>query len=352
MKLFGPGAELTELAIRIMAEDLEALETQLAAGWNLNAVFNVTRHIDVSPLTLALSEQKMKVVHWLLEKNAVINDKASPALITAAATCKPAVLQLLIDKGANVNQKDELKKTALTAALYGKKYDNIGVLLANGYQLQEDGRSLRQAVFNRQYPAINMLLDAGIDVNLHLPDMVFPYNPTAVCVAAQNNDFNTVKLLVEKGADVTIKDKYGERPYNAAVAKKNEEMIAYIKALEPPQWHEEEQRLADLKNYKIPAKLLEILRSDNRRINIPGNEYISYIEFNQVVDLKEVNWNKHKFLDLLSDVDNYGAEGLLVWYPKKKCLASADYEHGELKELSSVDDFFRDPGVQLNKIFE
>lgn len=352
MKLFGPGAELTELATRVMNEDLAALENELSAGWDVNAVFHVTRHVDVPPLILALSEHKTKVIRWLLENNAAVNNNDYPALITAAASCKPVIVQLLIDKGAAVNQPDKVGKTALSTALYGKQYDNIPVLLANGYHLATDGRSLRQAVFNRQYPAIKILLEAGVDVNLHQPDMVFPYNPTAVCVAAQNNDFNTVKLLVEKGADVTIKDQYGERPYNAAVANKNEEMIAYLRALEPPEWHEEAQRLAELKKYKIPAKLLALLKSDHRRMEIPGNAYVSYIEFNRIVDLKEVNWNKHTFLDLLSDADNYGAEGLLVWYPKKKCLASADYEHGELKELGSVDDFLRNPGEQLNSIFE
>ncbi len=233
----------------------------------MNAVFNVTGQIDTTPLTLALCEQKTQVIHWLLNKNAAVNDEAHPALLMAASNCKPAIVQLLIDKEANVNAPDQVGKTPLSAALYGNQYNNIPVLLANGYQLKEDGRSLRQAVSSRQYPAVKMLLDAGVDVNLHLPDMVFPYNPTAVCVAAQNNDLDTVK-------------------------------------------------------------------------------------FNRIVDIKEVNWQGHTFLDLLSDVDNYSPEGLLVWYPKKKCLACADYEHGELKELSSVADFLQNPGEQLNKIFE
>lgn len=68
MKLFGPGAELTELATRIMNEDLAALESELSAGWEVNAAFHVTRHVDVPPLTLALSAHKTKVIHWLLEK--------------------------------------------------------------------------------------------------------------------------------------------------------------------------------------------------------------------------------------------------------------------------------------------
>ncbi len=54
---------------------------------------------------------------------------------------------------------------------------------------------------------------------------------------------------------------------------------------------------------------------------------------------KEVFWSKHKFLNLLSDVDNYGADGFLVWYPKKKCLAFADFEHEEFKELCSIKEF-------------
>lgn len=352
MKLFGPTATLTEIATLVMNEDIEALEKEVAKGLDINAPIQVTERVAETPIILALSENKKKVIDWLLSKNVELNQEDNPAILMASSNCDAKTVKLLIEKGANVNARHKIGKTAMNNALYGNQYEVIMLLLENGYDLKNDGSALRQAVSNRQRHAIEIFLDYGIDVNFCKPDMVYPYNSTPVHVAAANNDLATVKWLVEHGADVTIKDKYGERPYNCAVEHKNEEMKAFIRSLEPEQWHNEEQRILDLKSYKIPEDLLKILRSDQRRIELPGNKYVQFIEFNSLLDVKEVNWNKHKFLDLLKEVDNYGSEGFLAWYPRKKCLAFADYEHGEFRELCSLKEFFSNPSAQIDKIFD
>jgi uncharacterized protein len=352
MKLFGPSAKLTALAQLIMSENIEALENLYSKGFDINAVFEITDYINEPPIILALCENKKKVIQWLLSKNVNLNDKENPAILMACSNGDIEMVKLLIARGANVNAKHKTGKTAMNDALYGNNYAVIALLIENGYDLKKDGVSLRQAVSARQKQAVKIFLDNDVDVNFCIPDIVFPYNSTPVHIAAQNNDLETVKLLVEKGADLTIKDNYGERPYHCAVENGNEEMKAFIKSLEPEKWHNEEQRLIDLKAYKMPNELLEILRSENRRIEMPENEHIKAITFNALLDVKEVNWEKRKFLDLLSYADNYGHEGLLVWYPKKKCLAFADYEHGEFKELCNIKAFLENPSKQIDQIFE
>lgn len=352
MKLFGPNAELSETARQIMAEDIAALESKVAGGLNLNQKIQITERIAETPLTLALCEKKRKVLDWLLLKKVVLNDKDQPSILMACSNTDVKTVKRLIENGADVNARHKTGKSAMNAALYGNNYDLIPLLIEAGYDLKNDGSSLRQAVSNRQYKAITLLLEYGADVNFCKPDMVFPYNSTPVHIAARNNDLETVKRLVTYGADVTVKDHYGERPYHCAVTHNNEEMKTFLKALEPEQWHNEEQRLADLKGYKLPDALLKILRSTDRRLELPGNENVGFIVFNALLDVKEVHWMKHKFLDLLSAVDNYSSDGFLVWYPKKKCFAFADYEHQEFKELCGVNDFFADPSAQIDKIFE
>ena len=351
MKLFASDAILSETATLIMNEDIDALEQKVLSGFDINKEFIITGNLLETPLTLALCEKKKKIILWLLSKHVALNDKVSPSIVMACNTCDADIVQLLLDHGANINAKDSVGKTAMNAALYGKNIAIIPFLLSHGYDMKHDGVSLRQAVDKREYKAIKIFLDYGVDVNFCMPNMVFPYNSTPVHIAAQNNDLETLKLLVSHHADVTIKDKYGERPYNCAVDNNNEEMKAFIKSLEPEQWHNEEQRLRDLKSYKIPSELLEILRSNNRRFEMPQNQYVRFLVFNSLLDIKEVNWKKHKFLDLLGDVDNYASGGFLVWYPKKKCLAFADYEHEEFKELCSIKEFLHNPSEQIDKIF-
>lgn len=351
MKLFGKDAKLSKVAQIIMDEDIDALEKEFPNKKKINENINITKDIDEPPIILALIENKLNVLEWLISNNADLNIKGNPAIVAAASNCSIEVIKMLIQNGADVNAVDHVGKSAAHSALYSSKYDVITLLLSHGYNLNKDGVILRQAVAERQYPAIDILLEYGIDVNLSKPDMVYPYNSTPVTVAAQNNDIDTVKKLVEHGADVTIKDSYGCRPYTSALENDNIELMEYLKKLEPESWHNEEQRIIDLKSYKISKKLIQFLRYDNRKIEIKNNQHVSFIEFNTIVNCKEVKWKKYKFLDLLAEVDNYSAEGFLVWYPRKKCLASADYEHGEFKELCKWPDFIKDPSRYIDLIF-
>ena len=98
--------------------------------------------------------------------------------------------------------------------------------------------------------------------------MVFPYASTPVTEAARHNDFSMVRWLVEQGADITIPDKYGDRPYTVAVQNKNQEMAAYLKALEPEEWHNEQEKARQLMPYKLPAKLVEYLKTGPLRLDL------------------------------------------------------------------------------------
>lgn len=352
MKLFGKDAVLTPLAKAIMEEDLEILKQEFPNGNKINECIHMTEYIDEPPIILALIENKTAVVDWLISMNADLNIKDKPAIVAAASNCSSDIITMLINNGADVNVIDRVGKTAVNAALYSSNFDALKTLVSSGYNIKGDGTVLRQAVANQQHEAIDILLNYGIDVNFCVPDMVYPYNSTPVTVAAEKNDFETVKKLVEHGADITTKDDYGSRPYSAAAENKNIEMMEYLKRLEPEEWHNEEQKLMALKSYKLPIGLIELLRSSNRKIEINDNDYIAYLEFHSLINSKEVKWNKHKFLDLVSDADQYGAEGFLVWYPKKKCLAFADYEHDKFTELCKWKDFVKNPSQCINKIFE
>ncbi len=352
MKFFGPTEELTATTKLIMEEDIDALEKLVDQGFDINKKFQMAKHTTETPLELALCENKYKVLEWLLSHNVELNDKEDPAIVMASSNCNPEIIKLLLEKGADIHAKNRVGKTAMSAALSWKKHENVSFLLKSGYDLHKDGTSLRQAVSSKQKQVVEIFLAHGIDVNFCEPDMVYPYNSTPAHVAAENNDMEMLKLLVEHGADVTVKNRYGVRPYTCAVNNRNTEMQNFIKSLEPEAWHSEEQKLKELKRYKIPEKLMAIIRSENRRLDFPQNTNVKHIIFNSVTELQKVTWKNHIFIDLLREVDNYCNEGFLVWYPKTKRLAFADYEHEVFKELCGIRDFLADPEKQISKIFE
>lgn len=346
-QLFGKNAKLTKDAQSIMAEDLEALAQRIGEGWDINAAMQVCEDgLTELPITVALVENKLRVVDFLLERGVDLNVKGDPAIVAAANNCKAATIERLAAHGAKIDARDRVGKNAYSSALYHDRYDLLPVLARLGLKPGADrGCVFRQAVANRQYKAVEFFIAQGIDVNLRARDMVYPYNPTAVAVAAGNGDLRMVKLLVEHGADITLADAYGSRPYSEALRSGNAEVQAYLKSLELPDLHDMEQRARPLAEvHGAPAGLIDLLRSENRRMDLGGESHVGEIEFHRLTDVKEVTWRGRTFVDLLASAENYDAAGLLVWSPADGKLAFADYEHGEFVVLCTWDEFVANPG--------
>ena len=196
-----------------------------------------------------------------------------------------------------------------------------------------------------------LLLEKGADINYHKPDMVFPYASTPVTEAARSNNFSMVRWLVEQGANITLVDKYGDRPYSVAVQNKNQEMADYLKALEPEDWHNEQEKVRQLMPYKLPAKLVEYLKTGPLRLEFPEQEWVKWAELYAYMDVQEMTWKRKRLLSLMAAMDNY-SDYLLLWSPRDKKLWYLDIEHEEFHPLAKWDDFIADPGRYLNGMIE
>ncbi|WP_372766559.1 ankyrin repeat domain-containing protein [Pseudoalteromonas sp.] len=239
-KLFGENTKLSQTAQYIMDENIAGLEETLGKEWELNQKIEVCEFVEEYPINLALIENKLKVIDYFLLNGCELNHPDSPAIVTAARNCSEDTILNLLKHDSKIDLSDSVGKNAYSAALYSERYDLLNFFLVNGLSIENDkGKSFRQAVYKRQLEAIHFFLNNGIDPNIRTPDMVMPYNPTAVSVAASNNDFDLVKTLVSKGADITLPDAYGDRPYLIAVKNKNYEMAEFFKNLEPQEWHDE-----------------------------------------------------------------------------------------------------------------
>lgn len=352
----------SQLLYQLLDNNLEKVKVYLETGGNPNIELSY-QHKFISPVTskeklldtkttpleIAISRLYYDVVELLAKFGADISDK----LQHAVRKDDEKMIRLVVSLGTKLDFIDNVGKSAYMVAYYGKCYNAMSVLNDLGLSVEKyGGESLRNAASSGDFKSVEFFYNNGVNINFNRPDMVFPYASTPVIEAARHNDFEMVKWLVERGADIKIADKYGDRPYTCAIKKNNVKMAEYLRALEPQEWHNEEQKLIELKAYKLPQKLIDFLRGKELRLNVKANRHVSYIVFYSLLDCTEVKWNGYKFLNLLSDVDNYSSEGFLVWYPKGKCLASADYEHEEFRILDKWDDFIKNPLNTINKIFE
>ena len=121
------------------------------------------------------------------------------------------------------------KERAIQEVRWGKRPENIPVLEQAGITVDKfGGEAFRAAVSEGNTKLARLLLEKGADINYHKPDMVFPNASTAVTEAARHKNLPMVRWLIEQGADITIADKYGDRPYTVAVQNKNQELADYL----------------------------------------------------------------------------------------------------------------------------
>ena len=327
---------LPETAAAICDHNIPVLEALLQGGLDLDVPIQLSEYIKLMPLEIAVFRNDVPMIHFLLEHG------ADPGLAEVVA--------LFAGQAAKFSPKQ--KERAFQEVRWGKRAENIPVLEQAGITVGKfGGEAFRAAVSEGNTKLTRLLLEKGADINYHKPDMVFPYASTPVTEAARSNNFPMVRWLIEQGADITIADKYGDRPYTVAVQNKNQELADYLKALEPEEWHNEQEKVRQLMPYKLPAKLVEYLKTGPLRLEFPDQEWVKWVELYSFMDVQEMTWKRKKLLSLMVQMDNY-SDYLLLWSPRDKKLWYLDIEHEEFHPLAKWDDFIADPGRYLNGMIE
>lgn len=353
LKGIGKFKELPEIAMHIYEGNIPALHAAITAGWDVEEGIVLSKYIALSPLDLALVSQKLEVVKLLVEHGADLNVHHNPAFLRAVRHCKEDIVRYIAAQGAELDKVNQTGAGAYSQAYYGNK-KNIPLIQELGLDIKQHGGTvLREAVSDHDYKTLTYLLDQGVDINTNTPDMVYPYEATPLTVAARMGNLAMVKFLVEHGADVTLAEKDGERPYTIAVSNKDTAMADYLRALEPADLHNVENKKYELKKYKLPDELVSFLTGDNLRLELAENEFgIEHIDFFTLTDTIEMKVGGQKLLRLSADIDNY-SDLQLVWNPKRKGMIGCyDVEHQAYADLCSFPAFLAQPEIYLIQFLE
>ena len=143
----------------------------------------------------------------LIERGVDINqaepNRQQTALMWAASEGHAAVVDALLEKGANVNAATKAGFTALVFAALKNDAASVRSLLRAGanpnYALPDQTKVLTVAASNRAYNAAVALLDGGAD-----PNVADRAGSTPLHVAAQAGALNLVKALLAKGAQPNV----------------------------------------------------------------------------------------------------------------------------------------------------
>lgn len=206
------GVQTTGLEKALAAQNEDMVRFLIKQGVRTDSVMNEM-----------ISDENFGAVQLLVNAGAPI----TPEHVSRAADYNfmPAV-QLFVEKGAAINQKDE---SPLSKASESGNLEIVQYLLKTGKNSQGTLNDALWALCDaRPKPdtlkIAQLLLDSGAQVN----SQAGFYNTTPLYGAAQNGSLELVKLLVSKGAKVNAVDKYFSRPLAKAVQADNLEIAKFL----------------------------------------------------------------------------------------------------------------------------
>jgi uncharacterized protein len=187
---------------------------------------------NVKSFHSAIQASDRTAVIAFLDGGISVNEQIDPdretALIVAATQGDLSIVKLLLERKADPNISDKNGFTPFYRAL-GLKHDDIADLLAMQPNLNLNQRGLKRVTLLITYASrdrediVKSLIERGADVTLRDDD-----DDTALHLAAQNGNVNLTKLLLDKGAPINAQNKVGGTALMWAASKGNVELAQLL----------------------------------------------------------------------------------------------------------------------------
>ena len=207
----------------------ETAATLLDAGANANAVASN----GYTPLHMAASGNALESAKLLVARGAEVEPprkEGVPTPLLAAVQCKAAEVALfLIGQGAALAVEDEAGATLPALAEENGLHDVVLHLVEQGEPLgaeyADPGALLRAAVESDAPRTVSLLLERGADVNVKDEHFL----SSLLHLAAGHDSHEVVPLLIAHGVDADVRDLHGRTPlHDAAESGAREAALALI----------------------------------------------------------------------------------------------------------------------------
>lgn len=185
-----------------------------------------------SALMIASEKGLGSNVRALLAKGAKVDlmGGLDSAVTLAVKNNRRECLQILLDKGANVNSRDGKNRSLLLLATAANNQDLMAILLERGADVNitvKDEPLLFTAIQVAEPPTLKMLFEQEkLNVNCTTPD-----GKTAMHVAAQCGNIAAITLLHKAGAKINCRDKEGQTIAHYAARAGQDEVLRQLIAI-------------------------------------------------------------------------------------------------------------------------
>lgn len=175
-------------------------------------------------MTLAVKEGYIEIVELLYEAGACFSDDV---VILATEKVNKELVKLLIKLGANVNGKDEDKRTALMYAVEKENEELIKLLVSSGADINNVDKHgstvLRYAVEKKNKGLIKLLVSLGADLNINYKSV-----NTLLINALYDADEAIASFLIKLGADINEVSKDGSSLLMHAARARSCKLVNYL----------------------------------------------------------------------------------------------------------------------------
>ncbi|KAJ6514081.1 ankyrin repeat domain-containing protein [Mycena vulgaris] len=182
-----------------------------ATRWNNSGIWSVApwnydtgigqQYNYFSPLWISATCNLGIIARDIVGQAGVAPETKSQALYGASYNGHNQMVQLLIDRGADVNAQGGYYGNALQAASYSGHELIVQLLIEKGADVNSQGgvhgNALQAAILNGHELIVQLLINKNADVNAQ-----GGYHGNALQAAALNEQQLIVQLLIDKGADV------------------------------------------------------------------------------------------------------------------------------------------------------
>jgi ankyrin repeat protein len=239
----------TPLMLAVASQKTEVVEILLEKGADSNSIVPVSGYTLIS---LAVMNNDIRTVEEFLKRkvqgkpvtnlNLVDVKGDSPLLLGIKKGVQPLIIQLLLDNGADVNLKNLNGSSPLHTAVALGDVASVSIVLTyspdvNSFTnfgltpLMAASENLSHLRARPVTMILNMLIDAGADINLQDSK----HGLTALHFAIDNGNYMMIKGLLNRFADPSIKAKDGQDVYQVAKDARDKtaiDMLNYYK----PRW--------------------------------------------------------------------------------------------------------------------
>ena len=183
----------------------------------------------------------------------------TPLMVAAERWGFGEVLRTLLAHGADANEGDVNRRTALDNAICSEDADNVRILLEGGANVNQPGVLNRVVSWRENREILRVMIEHGADVNMRDEKGDSPLHG-----AVRRCRYEDMCLLLKAGADPNARNKRGDSPMSLAQSRNDTEALALLTATR--------EDIEQMEVIKTPISLRSIMLKHNHYGDPIGNE--------------------------------------------------------------------------------